>query len=466
MTTDLRIIANGFAALKQQADEVSRQNQQSATTKEQNAKTKTALQDTQAVKSAIAEGADPMRAQEQYAAGGSTWGGRSSQSAPAKDSKDTSNPKSGNRRNDVPSTSLNRELAANGGPSESLLGVEWRIEFSPLDSTPMDNIDETETMTLTVGPPGHAATASVVIPNSRRTVRVPSYFDLKITEDRILLLPLGDYSCIFVYHRNFLRSIDFVNIGGSKDSLEVHETYAFVVNKTGARLLATPSALKANLDDIYPPVTVNATRVQCLFAGPGGVCLSSVTVDHFNQLLWADGSRYGRAIVYSTTSAIGRASVLALQYGILNVDAANSFDFYKEYQNYFTPAVFRFIKGSMTLDADALNYEHMRSNYFPQAPRYFLKRCVLDGTCTELKTGFDLTRIQPATLDTVLAPADFKPAPKLDVLFNGYELTGSWQFSFGAVRYPGLVFGWDWANAGFCRQQAVSLGFSGADLRP
>jgi hypothetical protein len=358
------------------------------------------------------------------------------------------------------------EPAAQRVSSGTVAGVEWRITFSPLNTTAMDSIDQTETMTLTVGPPGQAVTASATMPNSRRQARVPYYYDLLINRDRLLLLPLGKHAGIFVYHRNFLRSIDFGNIGGTKEAFSDHGTYAFFVSQTTAKQLSVPSALSANLEDIFPQVTVNWSREQILIQAPDGTIIQSVTVDDFNQLLWAEGSRYGLPIAWNTNDPIRRATVLALQYGILNVDAANSFNFYREYLTYFSPAVYTFIQGPMTLDLNALEYEHMRSTYFSRAPRHFLRRCVLEGTCTDAKTGFDLTRTQPESLDTAVPDADFRRAKQYDVPFNGYESVGSWPIDNFSVRYPGLALGWDWDDPAYCRQQALALGFSAADLTP
>jgi hypothetical protein len=355
--------------------------------------------------------------------------------------------------------------AANRIVSGAVSGVEWRITFSPLNTTPMTSLDETEFMTLTVGPPGHAVTASVDIPNSRRQPGVAPYWDLIIREDRLFSLPLGKNTCLFIFHRNFLRSIDFTSIGGSKESFPVHDTFAFVVSPTAARLVNAPDALKANLDEVYPRVTVNSTREQILVQAPGGQVISSVTVDAFNGTLWATGSRYGVAINYSTTSSLRRATVLALQYGILNADPANYFSL-SDYLTYFSPAVYRFIKGPMTLDANAVQYEYMRSTYFANAPRFFLKRCAIESTCTTEKTGFDVTRTVPVTLDTAIPATAFRAAKKYDVSLNGYGVTGSFQIGLTPVRYPGLAFAWDWDNPSYCRQQAIALGFSAADLTP
>jgi hypothetical protein len=320
-------------------------------------------------------------------------------------------------------------------------------------------------MTLTVGPPGHAVTASVEIPNSRRQAAVASYYDLIIREDRLFSLPLGKKTCLFVFHRNFLRSIDFTSIGGSKQSFPVHGTFVFVVSPTGARLVEAPDALKANLDEVYPRVTVNSTREQILVQAPGGQVISSVTVDAFNATLWASGSRYGVAINYSTTSSLRRATVLALQYGILNADPANYFSL-SEYLTYFSPAVYTFIKGPMTLDANAIEYEHMRSSYFTNAPQFFLKRCAIEGTCTSEKAGFDVTRTVPVSLDTVIPAAEFKSSKKYVVPLNGYEVTGSFQIALTPVRYPGLAFAWDWDKPSYCRSMSLSLGFTVEDLKP
>jgi hypothetical protein len=354
-----------------------------------------------------------------------------------------------------------QRLASSG----TVAGVEWRITFSPLNTTPMTSLDTTEFMTLTVGPPGHAVTASVNIPNSRREAGVPSYYSLTIKEDRLFNIPLGRNTCLFVFHRNFLRSIDFVSVGGGKETLPVHDTFAFVVSPTAVRLVDAPDALKANLDEVYPRVTVNSTREQILVQAPGGQVLSSVTVDAFDGTLWASGSRYGVAINYSTTSSLRRATVLALQYGILNADPANYFSL-SDYLTYFSPAVYTFIKGPMTLDANAVQYEYMRSTYFANAPRFFLKRCAIESTCTTEKTGFDVTRTVPVTLDTAIPAAEFRATREYDVALDGYEVTGSFQIGLTPVRYPGLAFAWDWDNPSYCRQQAATLGFSGADFTP
>jgi hypothetical protein len=369
--------------------------------------------------------------------------------------------------NDYPFTPPrpSKEPAAHRVSSGSVAGVEWRITFSPLNTTAMNSLDDTEFMTLTVGPPGHPVTASVDIPNSRRQPAVAPYYDLIIREDRLFSLPLGNKTCLFVFHRNFLRSIDFTSIGGSKESFPVHDTFAFVVSPTAARLVNAPDALKANLVEVYPRVTVNSTREQILVQAPGGQVISSVTVDAFDGTLWASGSRYGVAINYSTTSSLRRATVLALQYGILNADPANSFSL-SEYLTYFSPAVYTFIQGPMTLDANAIQYEYMRSTYFARAPRFFLKRCAIETTCTAEKTGFDVTRTVPQSLDTSIASTEFREVKKYDVALNGYEVTGSFQFGLTPVRYPGLAFAWDWEDPKYCRQQAARLGFTGADFRP
>jgi hypothetical protein len=348
----------------------------------------------------------------------------------------------------------------------AVLGVEWRIEYSSLNPVAMTTIDQTEFMTLTVGPPGQATSASVQIPNSRRQAAVAFYYDLQINEDKYFTLPIGKQACIFIYHRNFLRSIDFANIGGTKEQFSVHEVYAFVVSRTAVRQIPVPAAVVENLTDIYPNVTVNSTRQQIIIQAPDGTIILEITVDAFSETIWAADSRYGNAINYSTTPSSARASVLALQYGILNADASGFTPAYSQYLTYFTAAVYTFLKGPMVLDANALSYEYMRSNYFGQAPRFFLKRCALPYTCTSTNTAFNKTQTQPTTIDSVIPETDFTAVKRYNVPLNSYEQTGGWLVGTLLVPYPGLVFAWDWDKPNYCRQQALSLGFTGSDLTP
>lgn len=239
-----------------------------------------------------------------------------------------------------------------------------------------------------------------------------------------------------------------------QQAFPAYQILAFYVSDQGVKQINVPPALAASLEAIYPPVSANGSMNsvgeinydQYYAHNPIGfvnVTRSNYTTTYqsepvFDQQVWQQSSKYGLLQPNSY--------VLPQHFGLgyLNTNSHGG--------SFFTPAVFRFISGTMTLnDATAQSYAAMRSAYFSNAPFTFYAPCARTGSCQDITiTEFDLTRTQPETVTTALADTLFRRNKATDVEIGEPE---------GEILY-----GWDWGNPAQCRSQALALGFSSAEL--
>jgi hypothetical protein len=321
---------------------------------------------------------------------------------------------------------------------------------------------------------------------------------ISTNQDQQLLMPLGKSTSLFVYVRNWFKQFTVYNrvttdvystaqvwpvgddplyinksyrsrlenssvedVFDHKELYSGYEMFAFVVGPSSVRQVEVPSSLESNIRSLYPPVAPNATvefdqratREVLRAAFLGGDAYATPWVittgqrDNFDFNDWRATARYGDYPTFAGADALPR------HFGLLDKRLNRS---------YFTPAIYRFIQGPMTIDSDSVNYAFMRTNYFPNAPNFYLGECqvedvvngkVVKTSCTDEKVGFDVTRTQPVTLSTEIPASDFRMNAKYDVPLNGASRSS-------------VLYAWDWDKPSFCRQQALALGFSAADLTP
>lgn len=320
------------------------------------------------------------------------------------------------------------------------------------------------------------------------------------TDSAGYLLPIGSQTCIFLYVYSKLRTLTvyerkdrtdrtsvnprFTTSGCGLqtgtyydrestfrvedifDNIEQRQSYqimAFLVAPDSVRALEVPEQLDAAIRQLHPPMEVNSTAEMLTsseytryeFAEVAGVTdepqnyngpvtYGYSTIPIFSSAVHRQGSLHGN---YQSVST--RNDVLAKQFGMgyLHQDTHDG--------NFFTPAVFRFIRSAMDLStSNAQLYDYMRSTYFSRAPKRYLAPCVIESSCTEQETvGFDQTTTAPVNIDTPVQESDFSRKAKYDVALNG------------AFDYE-VVFGWDWDDPTYCAQQLKALGFTTADLKP
>jgi hypothetical protein len=337
--------------------------------------------------------------------------------------------------------------------------------------------------------PPNSATAFFTLPTST---------SISTNQDQQLLLPLGKNTSLFIYVRNWFKQFTVysrVNTdvystaqvwSVADDSLYINKSYrsrlenssiedvfdhkelysgysmyAFVVGPSSVRQIAVPPGLESNIRALYPPVAPNATAefdqratreiLRPAFLGGDAYTTPWVITkgqrDSFDFNKWRTTARYGDYPTFAGADALPR------HFGLLDSRLNRS---------YFTPAIYRFIQGPMTIDSNSVNYAFMRTNYFANAPSFYLGECrveevvsgeVVKTSCSDEKVGFDVTRTQPVTLSTEIPASDFRKNAKYDVLLNGASRSS-------------VMYAWDWDKPSFCRQQALALGFSAADLTP
>lgn len=310
------------------------------------------------------------------------------------------------------------------------------------------------------------------------------------------LLPIGRETCIFLYVYSKLRTLTvYERVSGVQrisvnprvvssgcggqagtyydrestftttdnfDNIEersAYEIFAFVVSPTAVRELAIPSALDAKIRQLHPPMEVNSTmsvlnsstyqRFEFIDQAPPyrqnyntAATYGYTTVPTFDQELHRANSLHG--------SYSARNDVLAKQFGMGYIDT-DTHD-----GPFFTPAVFRFIGGAMSLgdDENTQSYSYMRSNYFSRAPQKYLAPCVNAQSCDDtVRVGFDVTTSTPANIDTAVSEGAFAASTRYIVTLNGSSRLD-------------VTYGWDWDQPSYCRQQLAALGFSPADLTP
>lgn len=314
------------------------------------------------------------------------------------------------------------------------------------------------------------------------------------------LLPIGDKSCIFIYLYSKLKVLtvferfgrtDRVSVNAREtssgcglqpgtyydrqstfqeidtvDNIEQRQRYqvlAFYVNENSVRQLEVPQSLEDAIRALHPPMVVNDTAEQATSSSFtrfefADVAFSSdepqnydgpVTLG-YSQVPFVNISKIRQASLHGNYEEVNaRNAVLARQFGIgfINEESHDG--------EFFSPAVFRFITAAMDLKvASARNYAYMRSTYFSKAPRRYLAPCVFESSCsTQQSVGFDETSTAPVDIDTAVPSSAFKRQKRYDIALNG------------AYDYE-VVYGWDWDNSSFCKQQLKGLGFTDADLKP
>lgn len=241
-----------------------------------------------------------------------------------------------------------------------------------------------------------------------------------------------------------------------QETFPAYQILAFFVSDKGVQQIDVPAPLSASLQEVYPPVSVNGTasyldeiNYDQYYDHDFNAFVDIITTNYtqtyqtepaFDQQVWQASSRYG---------ALQSASFVLPQHfglGYLNTSSHGG--------SFFTPAVFRFITGPMSLtNATAQSYAAMRAAYFSNAPFTFYAPCARTGSCQDATiTEFDLTRTQPATVTTALAASQFRRNKTTDVVIGDPE---------GEILYA-----WDWGNPADCRRKVLDLGFTAQDLTP
>lgn len=331
--------------------------------------------------------------------------------------------------------------------------------------------------------------------------RIPRVVTQDYDDSAYYLLPIGKETCIFVYVYSKLRTLTVYERRDRTDRISVnarpvefgcgfqtgtyydrestfrtedifsnieerqaYQVMAFVVSPKAVRVLEVPLELDALMRQLHPPMAVNDT-VEVLGSSQytryefadvrgqvdpqnynGPVTYGMITVPYFNATKHREGSLHGN---YASGN-----DVLAKQFGLgyLNTDSHDG--------DFFTPAVYRFIRAAMNLSsASTQSYAYMRSTFFGTAPKKYLAPCAVDGSCPvdsndePTTVVFDTTKTEPVNINTEVSAGSFQRGRKYQVPLNG------------ADQYD-VVYGWDWDNANYCRQQLAALGFAPADLKP
>jgi hypothetical protein len=451
VTSKIRITAKGFAALKQQTEQVAQLNRTAATQKTEAqaqsaaiAQAKTAAGETSPI---IPSGPD----QQAGRTASPTNGGTNNPAAPQKDKDQQNLDSSGRRRNDVPTITKTRELVANGDPPGGVVIVQ---AVSPAAFDPSDP-------KILIGPPGVRSDESIgaLCPNSQLDIKEkPFLFGQANAESSgsyqdWFLLPLTKDACIAIRIKTLINVWYYFQVASDgytvldSDLTSLWESYAFVVSKTKARQIDMPSALENNLKELYPPMTLNSTLeyTGSPFFYP---TIPPYTIDVFSGQAWRNSRRYGD---YSRAN-----ETLSVAFGMGNLSGfhGGQLGFFGR-SEFLTPAVYRFLTGPMTINTNNGRYAYMRDNYFPDAPTYYLSRCQLDGTCDTTRVGFDVTKETPIDIVTPMENEFFRRRKKYDVSLNGANRTTDQ-----------LYYAWNWDRASYCQQQAIALGFSSEDLTP
>jgi hypothetical protein len=337
------------------------------------------------------------------------------------------------------------------GSTEGVVGFQ---------STSPSNFDPADPQLL-VGPPGVKSneTIGALCPNSALNIKErPPFYGRAYLEsggfyEDWFLLPLTKEACIavrikvriFVWYHFDVTSGGFTLLDSSQDDL--WEAYAFAVSKKKTRKITMPSILEGHLKELFPPMALNDTTNYrgFPFLYP---TLDPYPVQTFNTPKWRDSSRYGNYSRGNETLpvAFGIGELNGFHGG--NLGSLNRSEF-------FSPAVYQFLTGPMTVSNDSRNYQYMRETYFQNAPNYYLSQCHLDNTCDDTKIGFDVTREQPIDIITPVRDEAFRQKGAYDVKLNGAD-----------KNLDFLYYAWNWDKPAYCQQQAISLGFTAADLRP
>lgn len=233
---------------------------------------------------------------------------------------------------------------------------------------------------------------------------------------------------------------------------EAYEIFAFLVSPKGVKSINLPSETRAYVQALFPPITQNTTNSKLVESGGGQVAgygPDSPTFDFtvpgsfssfpsVSQTVWRQGTTYGDLPAGN--------DVLAKQYGIGFIQSTD------HRGNFFSPAVYSYIKGSLSLQgSNAKQYGAMRTQLNGVPPQKYIAPCV--QSCNTDDTDFYSTTTTPFSINTSISASLFK-----------FERT--YTVKKGEISDGSLYYCWDWDNPNFCAQQLRALGFTAADLQP
>lgn len=345
--------------------------------------------------------------------------------------------------------------------TKGVVGVQWRIVNGALE----------------IGPPGLQVSATAELDVLNYGTQPPEFWMPIIgqSSDRssgalsdLILLPITNTTCIAVLYRTEVYAWYQFNATGGAFTLlasgsdSIAQTLCFVVGSEAVRQISVPTLLNSYLADIYPPMKLNATRNHTggpFFAYPG---FTPTPISVFDATLWGQSKRYG--------SYYFDADTLARHFGMGYLTAGHRGG--SSQASFYTPAIYRYLTGPMTIDSNARNYAYMRENYYPMAPTSYIGPCqirvgtlITDGassyteytypSCNAEHVGFDATSEVPVDIYTPMDPERFTRREAYDV-----ELNGANRFT------DSIVYAWNWDKRSYCKQQLAALGFTPEDLKP
>jgi hypothetical protein len=270
-----------------------------------------------------------------------------------------------------------------------------------------------------------------------------------VTAQNARVLPSTDTYDADIYDQK--RSVSTSKVLFSTETFSDYSINCFFISRESVKEVETPEPLNDEIRRICPPLTANGTTpVQSVYgrseryigegAGAGADYFITfpdimATEQSIDLEDWRESGYYGD---YSPAD-----QTLGLHFGILTVDSNYS-------SRFFTPAAFAFIKGDLTIDDNIRLYSYMRTNFFPRAPAFFLQQCRVSASCQEDRVDFDVTSVQPVSIEDEVASSDFRRERKYSV-----NLNGSTNEEIGSQ----LLYAWDWDSPSSCRREALSLGF-------
>ncbi len=233
---------------------------------------------------------------------------------------------------------------------------------------------------------------------------------------------------------------------------------AYVVSGKKIRKIDVPAQVKTYLRSLYPESKIAFEQSVIFTTGAiyssgytepplvekGLTTLDVVTLGYENYFQAAaypeDFSAY-----YSVTATTPRTPARSFGIGFFTRPNHGS-------GNSFTPAVFTWLKGGMSLSHtdETLTYAYYRRNYFSNAPSLYIDPSVGDKAAVDFWDLTDqngITRQTPIKMDEPMPFAAFNQRPKIEYSEADYIC-------------------WDWGMPGYCRQQLLSLGFKPEDLVP
>jgi hypothetical protein len=277
-----------------------------------------------------------------------------------------------------------------------------------------------------------------------------------ITAENARVFEITDAYTADIYDQK--TSISTSKVLFSTETFSDYSIDCFFISNESVKEVETPGALNDAIRSICPPLTANGTTpVQSVYErseqyiGVGGGAGASyfttfpdimATEQSIDLEDWRESGYYGD---YSPAD-----QTLGLHFGILTVDS----DYLSRF---FTPAAFAFIKGDLIIDNNSKLYSYMRTNFFPMAPAFFLQQCRVAASCQGDTVDFDVTSVQPVSVENEVASSAFRRDRKYSVNLNG---------STNAEIGSELLYAWNWDSPATCRTEALSLGFPPASLDP